>query len=448
MRIGYAPLKQPYFDQKWADEVHQRSLALLYGLKGIELITPNGTITTEKDAYKAANIFHREDVDLLLIQSINADSGILVTALCQKVKKPVLIWSTPEPTLHNTPLVANSFCGAMIIAATLRRLNVKYKHLHGWPENEKFKEELEKSIKVIGTISAIKESKLGLVGYQSPGFHHVSFDEMLLRRTFGVSIQHIDLSEVYAEARSIAKEELVKEENIIKKEGVKAKNVKDEDFEKTATISISLKKLAEKYGINAFAVKCFPEFVDEFKLAPCAALGKTTDRGIMAACEGDMVGALTMLIEHYLTGDSVFFVDIIAMDEDSNTGIGWHCGNGPIRMAEDPAKIMLEQHSILGIECPRGLTREFACKPGVVTCARISERENEYCMYAIGGEAVKGDPTLRGTSIKIKFYQPVKKIKDVLFKDGVENHFAIVYGDIRDQLEELSSWLGIKSIIL
>ena len=95
-----------------------------------------------------------------------------------------------------------------------------------------------------------------------------------------------------------------------------------------------------------------------------------------------------------------------------------------------------------------GLTREFACKGGSVTCARISERENNYCIYAIGGEAVEEDATPRGTSMKIKFYQPIKKIREVLFEDGVENHFAVVYGDIRDQLEEFSKWTGIDSIIL
>ncbi|MBS7646040.1 L-fucose/L-arabinose isomerase family protein [Candidatus Bathyarchaeota archaeon] len=416
-------------------------------MEGVELVESNGTITTEEDAKKAGELFNRGDVDLLLIQSINADSGILVTILGQKVRKPILIWSTPEPTLHNTALVANSLCGAMIIAATLRRLGIKYKHLHGWPEDEKLREALNKSIRVLGCISVLKESKLGLVGYQSPGFHHVSFDEMLLRRTFGTSVQHIDLSEVYAEAGVLDKGELAREMSAIKREGM-CKDVKEEDFEKSAAISISLRRLAEKYSIHAFAVKCFPEFVDIFKLAPCVAVGRTTDEGLMTACEGDMIGALTMLIEHYLTGKAVFFVDIIAMDKESNTGVVWHCGNAPICMAEDPGKVMLEQHSILGVESPRGLTREFACKTGPVTCARLSEREGGYRMYAIGGEAVKGDPSLRGTSMKIKFHQPVEKISEVLFRDGVENHFAVVYGDIRDELEEFSSWLGIDSVIL
>jgi len=448
IRVGYAPLKQPYFDQKWAKEIHQRSLALLRSLDGTRLIEPDGTITTEEDAQRAAAVFHKEAVDLVLMQCINADSGILASAIGQKSGAPILVWSTPEPTMHETSLVANSFCGAMIITGTLRRHNIKYKHLHGFPEDEGFKRNLERSIKVLGCISALTESKLGLVGYQSPGFHHVSFGEMLLRRTFGVRVQHIDLAELFAEAERLTKETVVKEVDKIKKEGIIARNVFEEDFQKTASIGLSLQKLAEKYEIGAFAVKCFPEFNELFKLAPCSAIGRTTDTGIMTACEGDMIGALTMLVEYYLTANPVFFVDLISMDEKSNTGVVWHCGNAPICMAEGPRKVRYEQHSILAQETPMGLTREFACKTGPVTCARISEREDEYYMYALGGKALEGDETLRGTSMTIKFYCQVKGITETLFEDGVENHFAVVYGDIRDQLEDFSKWLGIKCIAL
>jgi len=448
IKVGYAPVKQPYFDQKWANEMHRRSLTLLRGLEGVQLVESEGTITSEEDAHKAADIFHRENVDLVLTQCINADSGILATILGQKSGAPILVWSTPEPTMHKTSLVANSFCGAMIITATLRRLDIGYKHLHGFPEDEGFKAILQRSIKVLGCISVLRESKLGLVGYQSPGFHHVSFDEMLLRRAFGVGLQHIDLSEIFAEAGSFAKEAVSRELKELEAEGVTAREISQKDLERTAGISLSLENLAGKYKIDAFAVKCFPEFVDEFKLAPCTAMGRTTDRGIMTACEGDLIGALTMLIEYHLTGNPVFFVDLISLDEKTNTGVVWHCGNAPICMAEGREKVRYLQHSILSVETPMGLTREFACKAGPVTLARISEREGDYRVYALGGEAVKGDPTFRGSSMTVKFNQPVRKIGEILFEDGVENHFAVVYGDIRDELEDLSSWLGIDSVIL
>lgn len=56
IKVGYAPIKQPYFDQKWANGMYQRSLALLRGLHGVELIESSGTITTEEDAQKAAKV--------------------------------------------------------------------------------------------------------------------------------------------------------------------------------------------------------------------------------------------------------------------------------------------------------------------------------------------------------------------------------------------------------
>ena len=135
------------------------------------------------------------------------------------------------------------------------------------------------------------------------------------------------------------------------------KNVIKEYLEKTASVAISLRNLAEKYAIDAFAVKCFPEFIDEFKMVPCAAIGRTTDKGIMTACEEDMIGALTMLIEHYLTGNPVFFVDLISMDEKTNIGVVWHCGNAPIAMAENPEEIRYGYHSILSQESQYGFNK-------------------------------------------------------------------------------------------
>ena len=446
IRVGYSPITQPIFDKRWAEEMHQRSLSLLRGVSGIRLIEGNGTIMTEKEAWDAARAFQKGKVDVVLMQSVNSDGGILASILGQNSGAPVLLWSTPEPTLHDTGLRANSFCGAMIIAATLRRLHIRYKHLEGFPDDARFRERLTRSIRVLGCIAALRESKLGLIGYQTPGFHHVSFDEILLRRTFGVGVQHVDLSEVFSAAQSISKDSVMRTVEEIKREGVAGKEVVEEDFRKTASICEGLKDVIRKYDITASAVKCFPEFWDELRIAPCCALGRIMDEGKMTACEGDMLGALTMLVEYYLADGPALFVDLISMDDESNSGVVWHCGTGPICMAEDPEKVRYGQHSLFSP--PAGLTREFACKTGPITCARISERDGNYCVYAMGGEAVEGDASLRGTSMKIKYAQPVEKLRRTLFDDGVENHFAVVYGDIRDQLEDFSKWLGLDSVIL
>lgn len=444
IKVGYAPIKQPIFDQEWAEDMYQRSNKLLSSLKGVKIIRPEGTVTTEEDAQKAGELFHKEDVDLVLMESINSDSGILATIMGQKASVPIILWSTPEPIEDGKSLKANSLCGAMIIAGTLRRLNLKYKHIEGYPEDLEFQKKLKDSINVLGSIAALRESKLGLVGYVAPGFHHASFDEILVRKTFGVQIHHVDLSEVFSEAEALTKDEIDKEIDEMKKRGKIAEGVTEEDFKKTASITLALEKIVKKYGITALAVKCFPEFQDLFKFAPCAVLGRCNDKGIMTACEGDMIGTLTMVLENYLTGNLVFFTDIIDMNDKTNIGIVWHCGQGVTSLAEDPESVTYKPNFLFNL----GLTTELACKPGPVTVARISERENTYRVYAFEGEAVKVDAVLRGAQMNVKFDQPIEKIREIIFEDGVENHFAVVHGRIGKKLREFAKWFGIESVIM
>jgi L-fucose isomerase-like protein len=448
IKVGYAPLQQAYFNQDWAKEVYTKSLNVLHSIDDIQLITPSDVIMTEDDAKKASAMFIKENVDLRLVQGINCDLGILATILGKDARVPILVWSLPEQLLHEKPLLANSLCGAMIITSAYRRLDINYKHMHGSPDNNEFIKKLENSMLASGILSKLREDKLGLIGYQSPGFFHVSFDEMLLRRTFGVDVQHIDISEVYAESKKISTDRIDREIETTKSSAGNIVNVKDEDFTNAAKIYLSVKNLCEKYSIQALAIKCFPEFFDEFRLAPCAVLGQLTDNELLASCEGDMVGALTMLIEYYLTKIPPFFADLIALDEKSNTGVAWHCGNGPACLAEDQTHVTYDQHSVLSEDEPIGLTRNILCKKGDVTFARISERDNEYIMFAAGGESINMDEVPLGTVMKIRFNESVEEINKVLFERGIENHFAIAYGDIREQLQDFSKWLGIKTIIL
>jgi L-fucose isomerase-like protein len=447
-RLGYAPLSQAYYSKEWAHKIHTQSLAALRSINAIQLYHPAEMITTEEDARKAAREFKQEDIDVLLMQSINCDLAIPATVLGQECQVPLLVWSTPEPLMHDKPLLANSLCGGMIVTSTLRRLGLRYKHMHGLPDDAEFLRKMVKSIEAAAIVRKLRESRLALIGYQVPGFHHVSFDEMLLRRVFGVQLQHVDISEVYAESKKISNDAVEAEVKAIKNDSRQSPNLKQADFDKTALLSISLRNLSQKYGTQAVAVKCMPELLDEFKIVPCAALGKITDDGIMAACEGDVAGALTMLVEYYLTNVPPFFVDLISVDEKSNTGIGWHCGNGPARIAEDARKLTYGQHSIVSQESPLGLTRDFVCRTGEVTFARISERDTGYMMFAAGGEAIRMDDSPRGTSMKIRFHESVGKINDILFEQGVENHFSIVYGDIREELRDFSKWMNMECVIL
>ncbi len=439
IKLGYAPIVEPIFDPDWAKKVRTQTVELLSSFDDIELVMPQDVVTLEPDALAAGDLFRDKNCDVVLMQSINSDSGILATAMGQKVNRPILLWSTPEPSLHDTPVVANSTCGAMIIAGTLRRLGLKYHHVHGFPDEEKLKIELKDAVDAAATVARLLDSKIGLVGYVPPGFHHSAADELLLRKTFGVKVHHIDLSELFTEAEANDATAVQQEIAEIKGIGTASDAVTETDFMKTAKVGLAMRKLASKYSLNAQAVKCFPEFQDLYQAVPCAAMGRCNDKGLNTSCEADLGGALTMLVENYLSRQPVFFVDIISLD--NNEAVMWHCGNGVSSLADPKTKVRYDKSPLHGFS----ITTELVCRPGPVTVARFSQREDRFRLYAFEGNAVPGDPTLRGASMKIKFPIPTEVIKRVVFDDGIENHFAIAYGHIGDRMAQVSRWLEIES---
>ncbi len=439
IRLGYAPIVEPIFDAVWAKKLREQTITLLSSFDDVDLIMPKEVVTIEDDAIAAGELFRDQNVDVLIMQSINSDSGILATAMGQKVRRPILLWSTPEPSLHDTPVVANSTCGSMIIAGTLRRLGLKYHHVHGFPDSKELVEELKRAIDAAATVARLLDSKIGLVGYVPPGFHHSAADELLMRKTFGIKVHHIDLSELFSEAESRDPKEIQKEISEIKEIGTASDAVTETDFEKTAKIGLAMRHLSSKYSLKAQAVKCFPEFQSLYGAVPCAAMGRCNDKGLNTSCEADLGGALTMLVENFLSRQPVFFVDIISLDD--NIGVVWHCGNGVSSLADPNTTVRYDKSPLHG----HSITTEMVCRPGPVTVARFSQREDRFRLYAFEGQAITGDPTLRGASMKIEFGISTEQIKKVIFDDGIENHFAVAYGHIGDQLGQVAKWLEIES---
>ncbi len=96
---------------------------------------------------------------------------------------------------------------------------------------------------------------------------------------------------------------------------------------------LALKKIVKEKNIQAYAPECWPEFRDVDETPFCPANSRMTVQGVMASCECDIDGALTMMLGYALTGNSVFFADFVNFIQDNNTILFWHCGNAPYDLA-------------------------------------------------------------------------------------------------------------------
>ena len=208
--------------------------------------------------------------------------------------------------------------------------------------------------------------------------------------------------------------------------------------------------MAKKYSLDSFAVRCWPEFSDIFGIAPCAVLGMLSDNGYPTSCEGDVPGAVTMAILRLLAGGGIpFFVDLISYDEESNSGVVWHCGAAPVSLCRKFEETQLRLHMRVDGGDKKGVTNDFSLKGGRVTLAKLDQDvDGNYRMLIAPGTAIDTEPFIRGNPLTIRFDDPVPKLIDTILKKGFEHHYAVIHADVKKELLLLCEWMKIEPVTI
>ena len=67
-------------------------------------------------------------------------------------------------------------------------------------------------------------------------------------------------------------------------------------LETNARFALAYDAFLAKYGYDSVAISCWPKFQDDFLYSICSVVGEINDKGVVAACEGDLTSAVSMQI--------------------------------------------------------------------------------------------------------------------------------------------------------
>jgi len=402
-------------------------------------------ITSSKDAEKAAKNFKIEDIDVLVIvEGAFTWDNIPVRIVQELGNVPLIMWALPEPPMREDgKLSTNSLCGAIMNCAALRKMGKRCKFIYGSPEGKKVLTSLKKFLKTVAVAKRLRHTKYGLIGYRPTGFYNSTFDELSIRRLFGIETIHLSLIDVLEHSLSIPDEKVRDEVDRIKNKR-KIGEATERDLYSSAKFRKFLVDFSHKNGIDCYDVKCWPEFFKR-NLSACFVISWLIDEGIMAGCEADFDGTITMVLEYYLTGKTPWLADLVHIDEKENTVVFWHCGAAPSSLASDKSEIIIQKQFR---SLDRGASIEFPLKAGQVTIARLGITDGEYRMFITTGEALPTRMILRGNPSIVRMDASVKKLLEAIIKNGVEHHYAIIYGNHKDDLVEVNRLLNINTIVV
>ena len=356
---------------------------------------------------------------------------------------PVILWALPEPDLkEEAGLKRNSWCGVNMHSAHLNKLGVRYEYIYGLPGQE-VEIKLKQIIKVFEVIKRLRKSTIGAIGARVPGYYDSNFDELSLRKSLGIKFEFFDLAQVFAQFEKISDKEV---EDTAKKI-YSFKRIDIDNYIKNSTrFYISIKRIIAEYNLSAVSVKCWPDLQDILNIVACSVISALGDLNFPVSCEGDMLGAASMLLMHYFSNDVTSLVDITDFDFKENNFLIFHCGACPTAMAANRDKIEHREQSIAGTH--PGIANEFALKSGNCSLLRLREDNDirgKYRMFFAEGEGIEGANIIRGNTLKIKINSDLSNFIDAIIKNGFEHHYAFGYGVNKDSLMKFCEWTNIET---
>ena len=457
LTIGYVGSHLPsYYAQE--HDVFARSVAGLERAAremGFTLHVVAEPVVSAADARRARHDMDAAGVDFVLLQNSSFSMGDVVREFAQGSAR-LGLWGFEEPTREG-PILLNTFVSlninASIVTRFLRGRQVPFKWFWGDVDHPWMWQRLDVTVRALRALKRLARARIGWVGDLAPTFFNLAFDERTLEARFGTRIQSHQLSELVERAQRVSAGDAKAAADAFLR-SARASEVAPSQLQTGGALYAAMRQFAIDYDYDALAVSCWPQFQTDLGIAPCVAYSWLNEHDdLPVSCEGDAVGAMSMLMMNEINRDQSMLLDMNEVDASVGAVMMWHCGVGPARFANADG-VTWKNHSTLGRKSgapPAGVVADFVFEPQSVTITRIADDGRQLLIMEadiVEGPS-KGFDGSRGWLANFRIDHESVSVADAVntvMSEGLEHHFVVGRGHHAEALSELAAWSGMRPI--
>jgi len=434
IKLGVVCLARTTFDFGAAAELYGDIRKELAKLEAVELVMVPELVIEVADAKAAAATLAAAGVDGVAVISGTFHLGHLALEIAKRCDVPLLLWGLPELPYNGGKIRLNSVCGVNLNASNLFKSGIKTYHAHIGPRID------ETWVDAIRVLAALRTAHVGIAGFRAHGFFNLGFEDLALYREAGVLLDHYELADVWnhpAEPSAIA----ARAEKL--KATFDVSGITAAQLGKVAELSARLDAFLAANKLDALAIRCWPEFAGQYGVSPCAAMSLLQSEDRILACEGDVEGALSMLVHRAIGAETPFLFDFSQVDFEKDYALFWHCGVAPCNLWDGKCVRSLDTYFAGG----KGVTADFVLKSGPLSIFRLDSAGGKYRAFMQEANAVPMEKELKGTYMKAVFSRPVSEVLRVVVDNGIAHHASVVYGDFMRPIRlaaKLAGWEVIE----
>lgn len=440
-RLLVIPFADRYYPREKVDMVVGWSLDMLREMSLDLVVAP--TVLDIPGAAQAAELAETTAADgIILLVASWLEAANVVAAIKRVMHRPMLLWghTSYEVPGETSRATLGAFVGAAVIRETLEELDAKFKWIWGMPQQPEIRRQIAGFARACNTVTRLTKSRIGLLGYTALGMYTGTFDHVSLRGKIGPEIHQMDQWLLLRGMDGLKEAEVAAIGSKIQKSWRLAQNVTPGEIERAAKMYLSLKRIVSENWLDAINVKCHYELSQVYAFTACVPLSLLADE-VICTCEGDVMASVSQMMLAYLSGLPTVYGDIHQVLEDRLSYAC--CGFNPLGMS-DPAQRCVNRWASDFV----GITNSSTYLKGQkVTLARLAAKGDSYKIHITTGTTAPWSPLQEVNS-------PAHAGTDVLLDDSgrwfaeniCSNHYAMAYGDYREELELMAQILGIRVV--
>jgi L-fucose isomerase-like protein len=412
-----------------------------------------GAVETWADAQKCGDLLRRNrdriDGILVCLPNFGDEKGIADSIRLADTRVPVLVQACPDDLdQFGLDRRRDAFCGKISVCNNLRQYRIKYSLTRDHTVailDPRFREDLVGFVQASKVVRGLSRVRIGAVGARPNAFNTTRFSEKLLEAA-GITVNTIDLSEVFGSAAKISNDDTRVRQRIEQiRTYADASKAPDEAIVRMAKFALVVDDWMQSLSITATAIQCWSSLQKNFGVNVCTIMSMMSEQMLPSACEVDIAGVVGMYALQLASGTPSALVDWNNnYGGDPEKCVFFHCGNWAKNFLPD---IRIATAPILGTTLGEENTfgaLEGRTQAGPVTFGRISTDDLSGKITAYVGEGEFTDDPLKtfGTRAVVRVGR-LPALMHVICQNGFEHHAAMTRGhSAAAVVEALGRYLG------
>jgi L-fucose isomerase-like protein len=412
-----------------------------------------GAVETWADAQKCGDLLrrNRERIDgiLVCLPNFGDEKGVADSIRLAETNVPVLVQACPDDLdQFGLDRRRDAFCGKISVCNNLRQYRIKYSLTRDHTVSifdHRFKEDLTHFIQTCRVVRGLSRVRIGAVGARPNAFNTTRFSEKLLEAA-GITVNTIDLSEVFGNAAKIANDDSRVRERVEKiRAYADSSKAPDEAIVRMAKFAVVVDDWMQSLSITATAIQCWSSMQKNFGVNVCTIMSMMSEQMLPSACEVDIAGVVGMYALQLASGTPSALVDWNNnYGNDPEKCVFFHCGNWAKDFLPD---IRIATAPILGTTLGEENTfgaLEGRTEPGPVTFGRVSTDDLTGKLTAYVGEGeFTEDPLDTFGTRAVVHVKGLPALMHLICQGGFEHHAAMNRSHIAGAVAEaLGRYLG------